>query len=253
MALEIRDVTKSFPAADGQGVTHALTDVSLTLEANEFAVMVGPSGCGKSTLLRIVAGLTRPTTGTVILDGEVVRGPDSSRGMAFQKSTLFPWLTVRQNIAFGPRMRGECEGLDEHVERIIHVAGLEEFSDFYPYQLSGGMAQRAALVRTMINDPKVLLLDEPLGALDAFTRMAMQDEVLSMWRRAGSVGLMVTHDVDEAVYMGTCILVMAPRPGRVVERIDVDLPFPRDRTSGGVVALRTRILNTLGIGREGNS
>lgn len=248
MALELQNVSKSFASTDGDAVTQALAPIDLTIEHGEFISIVGPSGCGKSTLLRIIAGLIKPTTGTAALDGKPIEGAGPERGVAFQKPTLFPWLTIEQNVSFGPKLTGRAE--PQKVERLLEMAGLLEFKDSYPHQLSGGMAQRAALVRTMVMEPEVFLLDEPLGALDAFTRMNMQDEILSMWQRLGSTMIMVTHDVDEAIYMGGSVLVMAPRPGRVVERIDVDLPYPRDRTSERFFELRSHVLNTLHFGSK---
>ncbi len=247
MALELSNVSKSFATPDG-GVTQALAPISLTIEHGEFVSVVGPSGCGKSTLLRVIAGLTKPTTGTAVLDGKPIEGPGPERGVAFQKPTLFPWLTIEQNVSFGPKLTGSVD--PERVKALLSMAGLLEFKDSYPHQLSGGMAQRAALVRTMVMEPEVFLLDEPLGALDAFTRMNMQDEILSMWQRLGSTMVMVTHDVDEAIYMGGSVLVMAPRPGRIVERIEVDLPYPRVRTSERFFELRSHVLDTLHFGSK---
>ena len=253
MALELVGVSKSFTAPDGVGTTQALAPVDLTVEQGEFVSLVGPSGCGKSTLLRIIAGLTKPTTGTATLDGKPITGAGPERGLAFQKPTLFPWLTVEQNVAFGPRMAGKADANRERVAQLIELAGLSEFKDSYPHQLSGGMAQRAALVRTMVMEPEVFLLDEPLSALDAFTRMTMQDEILSMWQRLNSTTIMVTHDVDEAIYMGGSILVMAPRPGRILERVEVGMPYPRDRTSERFFEIRSHVLNLLDFGSRKTS
>ena len=251
MALELKNVSKSFVAPDGTSVTQALSPIDLTIQHGEFVSVVGPSGCGKSTLLRVIAGLTKPTTGTATLDGKPIEGAGPDRGVAFQKPTLFPWLTVEQNVTFGPKLAGKVD--TERVRSLLDMAGLLEFKDSYPHQLSGGMAQRAALVRTMVMEPEVFLLDEPLGALDAFTRMNMQDEILSMWQRLGSTMVMVTHDVDEAIYMGGSVLVMAPRPGRIVERIEVDLPYPRERTSERFFELRSHVLDTLDFGSKARS
>ena len=251
MALELKNVSKSFVAPDGTSVTQALSPIDLTIQHGEFVSVVGPSGCGKSTLLRVIAGLTKPTTGSATLDGKPIEGAGPDRGVAFQKPTLFPWLTVEQNVTFGPKLAGKVDA--ERVRSLLDMAGLLEFKDSYPHQLSGGMAQRAALVRTMVMEPEVFLLDEPLGALDAFTRMNMQDEILSMWQRLGSTMVMVTHDVDEAIYMGGSVLVMAPRPGRIVERIEVDLPYPRERTSERFFELRSHVLDTLDFGSKARS
>lgn len=249
MALVLKQISKSFAGTDDNTVTTALSPIDLTIEKGEFISLVGPSGCGKSTLLRIISGLIRPTTGEITLDNKPIEGAGPERGFAFQKPTLFPWLTVEQNIAFGPKIAGKAQDRSEDISRLLETAGLTEFKDNYPHQLSGGMAQRAALVRTMIMEPEVFLLDEPLGALDAFTRMTMQDEILSMWRRLNSTMVMVTHDVDEAIYMGQSVLVMAPRPGRILERIEVDMEYPRDRTSSRFFELRSHVLNMLDFGQ----
>ena len=245
VTLTLDQVSKSFAKVETDEVTHALNNVSLTMESGEFVSLVGPSGCGKSTILRLVAGLIGPTTGKITVDGKEITGPSPDRGMVFQKPTLFPWLTVEKNIAFSLKMQGKLQGNEDKVQRMIKVIGLESFKDDYPGQLSGGMAQRVALVRSLINQPDILLLDEPLGALGAFTRMNMQDEILSMWRENRQLAVMVTHDVDEAIYMGTRVLVMDAHPGRVIADIAIDLPFPRDRSSREFVDYRNDILNKL--------
>ena len=231
VTLKLEKVSKSFAKIETDEVTHALNEIDLTLNSGEFISLVGPSGCGKSTILRLVAGLIVPTKGTVSVDGKEVKEPSPERGMVFQKPTLFPWLT--------------------EVKRMIDVIGLEAFKDDYPDQLSGGMAQRVALVRSLINEPDILLLDEPLGALDAFTRMNMQDEILKIWYEKQQLAIMVTHDVDEAIYMGTRVLVMDANPGRIVDDIKIDQTYPRDRSSQAFVEYRNRILNQLHFG--GNS
>ena len=245
VTLKLEDVSKSFAKIETDEVTHALTSVTTTMESGEFISMVGPSGCGKSTMLRLVAGLIKPTTGKLTVNGEEIGEPGPDRGMMFQKATLFPWLTVYDNIAFSLRMQGKLKGNEDKVEKMIEVIGLQDFRQDYPGQLSGGMAQRVALVRCLINEPEILLLDEPLGALDAFTRMNMQDEILKIWQEKQQLALMVTHDVDEAIYMGTRVLVMDAHPGRVIADITIDLPFPRDRSSREFVEYRNDILNKL--------
>lgn len=251
VTLKLDNVSKSFAKIENDEVTHALNEVDLTLHSGEFVSLVGPSGCGKSTVLRLIAGLIVPTTGTVSVDGKPVTKPSPERGMVFQKPTLFPWLTVEKNIAFSLRMQGKLKGNEDRVHRMLDVIGLDAFKDDYPDQLSGGMAQRVALVRSLINEPDILLLDEPLGALDAFTRMNMQDEILKIWYEKKQLAIMVTHDVDEAIYMGTRVLVMDANPGRIVEDIHIDQTYPRDRSSASFVEYRNRILNRLHFG--GNS
>lgn len=243
--LKLDNVSKSFAKIETDDVTHALSSVTTTMESGEFISMVGPSGCGKSTILRLVAGLIQPTTGSLTLNGKPIEGPGPDRGMMFQKATLFPWLTVYDNIAFSLKMQGKLKGNEDKVEEMIKTIGLQDFREDYPGQLSGGMAQRVALVRSLINEPPVLLLDEPLGALDAFTRMNMQDEILRIWQKKQQLAIMVTHDVDEAIYMGTRVLVMDSHPGRIVSDLKIDQPYPRDRSSREFVEYRNEILKQL--------
>ena len=247
MALVLDNVSKSFSRKEKE-VTFALSPVNLTVEEGEFISIVGPSGCGKSTLLRLVAGLLTPTSGKLSLDGEEIMGTDAKRGMAFQKPTLFPWLTVEENIAFGPKVRKENK--KEEIEKMLALTHLSDFRSAYPHELSGGMAQRVALVRTMINEPEVFLLDEPLGALDAFTRMKMQDELLLLWKEKKNMMLMVTHDVDEAIYMGTRVLVMAKAGGSVLRDIPIDLPYKRKRLDPKFLSYREEIMRLLGVDAE---
>ena len=251
VTLKLENVSKSFAKIETDEVTHALTSVTTTMESGEFISLVGPSGCGKSTMLRLVAGLIPPTTGKLTVNGKEIEKPAPDRGMMFQRATLFPWLTVKDNIAFSLKMQGKLKGNEDKVENMIKVIGLEGFREDYPAQLSGGMAQRVALVRSLINEPPILLLDEPLGALDAFTRMNMQDEILKIWQEKKQLAIMVTHDVDEAIYMGTRVLVMDAHPGRVIADIPIDLPFPRDRGSREFVEYRIDILNKLHFAGKG--
>lgn len=249
VCLKLDKVSKSFASSDSRNdITHALSSISLEVNDGEFISIVGPSGCGKSTILRLVAGLIVPTTGKLTLNDVPIEGPDPNRGMVFQKPTLFPWLTVKDNVTFSLRMQKKTEGCEEKAEKLIRMADLTEFENAYPHQLSGGMAQRVALIRTMINQPQVFLLDEPLGALDAFTRMNMQDELLNMWNQTRHIMMMVTHDIDEAIYMGTRVLVMMPRPGRLAQDITIDLPYPRNRTSSKFMEYRKQIMETLHFG-----
>lgn len=248
VCLTLENVSKVFAKVESDEVTHALQDVSVTMKSGEFVSLVGPSGCGKSTILRLVAGLILPTLGRVTVDGAEVETPSPERGVVFQNPTLFPWLTVEKNIAFSLDVRGMKDGKAERVDQMIRMIGLERFRNDYPAQLSGGMAQRVALVRTLINEPEILLLDEPLGALDEFTRMNMQDEILNIWAQKKQLALMVTHSIDEAVYMGTRVLVMESNPGRIVADIRIDEDFPRDRSSANFVEYRNEILNRLHFG-----
>ncbi|MBR0204712.1 MAG: ABC transporter ATP-binding protein [Synergistaceae bacterium] len=249
--LTLNHVHKSFARTEGEDVTQALSDITFTVKDGEFLSIVGPSGCGKSTIMRLIAGLIFPTAGTITLNGEIIKGTDTERGMVFQKPTLFPWLTVKQNLDFTAKMKGYTHKADyeSESERLLELAGLKEFRNDFPHQLSGGMAQRLALIRTMINKPRVFLLDEPLGALDAFTRMNMQDEILKLWQRSNHIVLMVTHDIDEALYLGTRIIVMAPRPGRIREDMKNEMPYPRVRTSDEFLQMRKRVLEMLNFGQ----
>ena len=190
--------------------------------AGELVSLVGPSGCGKSTLLRLIAGLDSPDSGELVIGSEPIMDPSAERGLVFQDPNLFPWLTVRRNIQVGLVARGVLSEKRHEVEELMRLVGLEAFANAYPHHLSGGMAQRVALARALINHPRVLLLDEPLGALDAFTRMRMQDEVLRLWEARRTTMLLVTHDVDEAIYMSDRIVIMSQRPGRIEQTIPVD-------------------------------
>lgn len=247
-SLELRSVSKGFVRAGSDDVTYAIENVSLKAHVGEFLSIVGPSGCGKSTIMRLIAGLIVPTSGEITLNGKAIEGTSPERGMVFQRPTLFQWLTVEQNLLFGPKVMGCEAGSKEHARELLELAGLWEFKDDYPHQLSGGMAQRLALIRTMISYPTIFLLDEPLGALDAFTRMNMQDEILKLWDREHQIMMMVTHDIDEAIYMGTRIVVMEPRPGRIRSDIKNDMPYPRNRASDRFLEYRKQILKMLDFG-----
>ncbi len=229
--LQIDNVSRVFPGMRGGEPTRALEPTSISVADNDFITILGPSGCGKSTLLRIVAGLDQPTTGQVLLDGQPVREPGPDRGMVFQSYTLFPWLTVRENICFGLREKGVAEKEQADIAaHFIEQVGLKGFENHYPKQLSGGMQQRTALARALANDPKILLLDEPFGALDNQTRALMQELLLGIWEKARKTVLFVTHDIDEAIFMANRVLVMTARPGRVKCDIAIDLPHPRHYT-----------------------
>mgnify|MGYP000472333110 CR=1 FL=1 len=241
MGLELKNVTKKFKTIEGERVI--FENLNVHFPDYGLIAITGESGCGKSTILRLIAGLIRPTTGEIRLGGKPIVGAGPDRGMVFQKATLFPWLTVEKNVSFSLRMQKKQD--KELVEHMLKMVGLEDFRKDYPHQLSGGMAQRVALVRSLINHPDILLLDEPLGALDAFTRMNMQDEILNIWREQKQTVVMVTHDVEEAIYMGTRVLVMEPRPGRVKADIPIELAEPKQRDSEEFQAYRNRILKML--------
>ena len=242
--LSIRGVSRTFTSARGQA-TQALLPVDFEVRENDFVTILGPSGCGKSTLLRIVAGLDFPTTGQVVLDGQPVEGPGADRGMVFQSYTLFPWLTIEQNIRFGLRERGM--GLAEQKDRsdyFISKVGLRGFEQHYPKQLSGGMQQRTAIARALANDPKMLLLDEPFGALDNQTRVLMQELLLGIWEQAQKTVMFITHDIDEAIFMASRVVVFSARPGRIKAEIEVGFPHPRHytiKTSPEFMALKARL------------
>jgi NitT/TauT family transport system ATP-binding protein/sulfonate transport system ATP-binding protein len=222
--LRVEAVSKDFPGVRGGPATRALEKTDLTVDENDFITILGPSGCGKSTLLRIVAGLEVPSTGRVLLDGLPVSRPGPDRGMVFQSYTLFPWLTVRDNIRFGARAS------DAKADELIAKVGLRGFGNHYPKMLSGGMQQRTALARALANDPKILLLDEPFGALDNQTRALMQELLLGIWEADRKTVLFVTHDIDEAIFMANRVAVMSARPGRIKATLDIALPHPRHYT-----------------------
>jgi ABC-type nitrate/sulfonate/bicarbonate transport system ATPase subunit len=229
--LAIEDVSRIFPGVRGGPPTEALTPTTLSVADNDFITILGPSGCGKSTLLRIVAGLDTPTTGRVLLDGAAVATPGADRGMVFQSYTLFPWLTVRENICFGLRERGIAAARQSEVASYwLDKVGLTGFADHYPKMLSGGMQQRTAIARALANDPKILLLDEPFGALDNQTRSLMQELLLSIWESDRKTVLFVTHDIEEAIFMANRVVVMSARPGRIKAEVPVTLPHPRHYT-----------------------
>ena len=245
LSLEVAEVSHRF---DLHGEALPVLDrVSFRIEPGEFVALLGPSGCGKSTLLRLVAGLEPPSAGRLLADGEAVAGPDPSRLMVFQDPTLFPWRTVRDNVALGLEARGLLRSEKHRVQKAIDLVGLGAFAGAYPHQLSGGMAQRAALARALVNDPRLLILDEPLGKLDSLTRLGMQGELLALWQRAGFTALLVTHDIEEALILATRVLVLGPRPARLVADLAVGLPYPRHRDHPHLVDLRHSILELLGL------
>jgi NitT/TauT family transport system ATP-binding protein len=246
--LTLDRLTMRFRTRRGEIVT-ALQDISFEAKDREFAVLVGTSGCGKSTILRLVAGLLPPSDGRVLLDGHSVSGPGADRGMVFQSYTLFPWLTVRRNVEFGLRLRGMPAAERARIaEHYIHQVGLAGFEHVYPKELSGGMMQRVAIARALANDPEVLLMDEPFGALDAQTRSLMGELLLRVWGETAKTVLFVTHDIEEALFLGDRVLVMTARPGRIREEIQVPLPRPRTvdmLTSDVFVDLKRRVMGLI--------
>jgi len=225
--LQLRDITMTFRTRRGEQVV-AVDNLSLDVNDREFISIVGPSGCGKSTLLRVVAGLIRPDTGDVLLDGQPTDHPGPDRGMVFQSYTLFPWLTVRGNVEFGPRLKGLPPAERTRVAaEFIEQVGLQGFESSYPKELSGGMMQRVAIARALANDPEVLLMDEPFGALDAQTRAIMQEMLVTIWQQTPKTILFVTHDIDEALFLSDRVYMMTSRPGHIKQTLEVTLPRPR--------------------------
>lgn len=240
-----------------RGVSHAfdlggrqlpvLEDIDLDVQPGEFVALLGPSGCGKSTLLRLVAGLDAPVQGELATNGVAIAGPAPDRILVFQDPTLYPWRTVRDNVSLGLQARGLLKSHRGRVDDALRRVGLDAFGDAYPHQLSGGMAQRAALARALVNDPDVLILDEPLGKLDSLTRIAMQSELVELWQRSGFTALLVTHDVEEALFLATRVVVLSDRPARIKAEIVNDLPYPRHRGAPRLAALRHQALELLGL------
>lgn len=249
--VDINDVCVEY--GSGASAVRALDHAKLVFGRGDFICIVGPSGCGKTTLLQTLAGFVVPTSGEIHVEGAPVVGPGPDRGVVFQQPALFPWMTVEANAGFGPMVRGVARGArNERVEHWLKLVGLWEFRARYPYELSGGMQQRLAIVRALCNEPKLLLMDEPFGALDALTREKMQEQLHAVWRRSGMTILFITHSVEEAVYLGTDVVVMSPRPGRIIERISC--PFAaqqheRDiratKSSAEFVALREQVLSLI--------
>ncbi|GGP27603.1 ABC transporter ATP-binding protein [Silvimonas amylolytica] len=230
-AIRLRQL--SIHLGRGPAAFEAVQNVSLDIEPGQFVCLLGPSGCGKSTLLGALAGHLNPAAGQVLLDGEEVAGPDPERGLVFQHHTLFPWKTVGQNVAFGLKMKGtDAATRQRQAQEFLDLVGLAGFARHYPGQLSGGMQQRVEIARVLINHPRVLLMDEPFGALDALTRLKMQELLLEIRTRIHTTVLFVTHDIDEALLLADRVLIMSPRPGRIIEDLPVDLPRPRFDTTG---------------------
>jgi len=245
LALDLRAVSHVFSLKGAD--LPVIDDVSFRVEPGAFVALLGPSGCGKSTLLRLVAGLDHPTSGQVLGDGLDITAPHPSRVIMFQDPTLYPWRTVRANAALGLEARGELRRYGARVDSALKLVGLTGFEAAYPHQLSGGMAQRVALARALVNEPRLLILDEPLGKLDSLTRLTMQNELVQLWQREGFTTLMVTHDVEEALLMANRVIVFSDRPARIKASLPVSLPYPRHRDDPSLVALRREALALLGL------
>jgi NitT/TauT family transport system ATP-binding protein len=246
--IRIHEISHEFEGARGRAATPVLDDVSYEVKSGSFTCIIGPSGCGKSTLLSIIAGYLQASRGRILIDDAPVVGPSPDRLMVFQHSTLFPWSTVAQNVAFGlslhanRRLRAQSAVI---VKQLLDLVGLRDFADCYPHELSGGMRQRVEIARALAVEPDVLLMDEPFGALDALTRLTIQQEILQIWTQTGKTILLVTHDIGEAVVLADDIVVMTPRPGRIAETVCVDLPRPRSREHPGFAAVAHHLAKLL--------
>ena len=238
--LEIKGINRIYK--DEDNTVEALSDINLSVKRGEFISVIGSSGCGKTTLLRLIAGLDKPQSGKLLQNGEEIISPDPSRGYVFQQGGLFQWLTVEQNIAAGLKARRVYKENEHKVAEYIDLIGLNGFEKSYPHQISGGMAQRVAIARALINDPELLLLDEPMGALDSFTRADIQDKLLELKRGNNATMILVTHDVDEAIYLSDRIVIMTPRPGKISEIMEIELPHPRHRGGVEFLSIRKNIL-----------
>ncbi|WP_372395712.1 ABC transporter ATP-binding protein [Azospirillum sp. HJ39] len=245
-SIELQNITKIYSDTKRKRDLLAIDDVSLTVERNEFLCLLGSSGCGKSTLLNMIAGFEKPTKGTVTVGGKPVDGPGADRGMVFQQATLMPWLPVWENIAFHLRLKG-WRKTDRRAaaQEYIDLVGLKGFENHYPAELSGGMSQRVGIARALLLNPQVILMDEPFAALDAQTKMDMQEELVAIWQKQRCTIVFVTHSVDEALVLGTQVAVLTSRPGRLRERIELDLPRPRDITSPRFNDHKRHILNLI--------
>ena len=233
MTFEIENVYKKFTSNDkDEEEVYALEDINLTIETGKFVCFVGPSGCGKTTLLRLIEGFENPTKGTIKEDGELILKPSSTRGFIFQEYSLFPWLNVMNNVTFGLKISGKSKEENERrAMKYLEAVGLKDFAYSYPHELSGGMKQRVAIIRSIINDSKTLLMDEPFSALDVFTKRSLQGQLIDNWRSKNRTVIFVTHDVDEAVFLADEIVVFSKRPGKIVKIVKNDLPRPRQRDS----------------------
>ena len=243
--IEVRNVNHWFDLK--QGKLQVIDALDLDIQPGEFVALLGPSGCGKSTLLRLVAGLEPATTGALLHDGVPITQPDPSRIVVFQDPTLYPWRTVWDNVALGLQARGLLKSQRHRVDEALQLVGLQEFGKAHPHQLSGGMAQRVALARALVNDPSLLILDEPLGKLDSLTRLTMQTELVDIWQRSGTSALLVTHDVEEALFMAQRVIVLTDRPARIKQELVNDMPYPRHRGDPRLAELRHQALGLLGL------
>ncbi|MBE5843960.1 MAG: ABC transporter ATP-binding protein [Butyrivibrio sp.] len=246
--LKIENVSRTYKDEDSQ--VEALSEINLEIKRGEFVSIIGASGCGKTTLLRLVAGLDKPATGALYFDGEKIVKADHKRGYIFQNGGLFNWLTVEQNIAAGLKARGVYKKNKNRIQEYIEMVGLKGFEKSYPHQISGGMAQRVAIARTLINEPEIILLDEPMGALDNFTRADLQDKIHEIQTKTGKTMILVTHDIDEALYLSDRIVIMTPRPGKISEIIDVNMSFPRQRNGHEFSHLREKLLEKFHLASE---
>ncbi|WP_312061832.1 ABC transporter ATP-binding protein [Pantoea septica] len=243
--IDIENVSHHF-TLEGSDLP-VLENISLQVRPGEFVALLGPSGCGKSTLLRLLAGLEQPASGVLAEEGRAITAPHPSRVVVFQDPTLYPWRTVYDNVGLGLQIRGESkQAAQTRIDAMLRRVGLQDFARAWPHQLSGGMAQRAALARALVNHPRLLILDEPLGKLDSLTRLRMQQEIVDLWQEQNFTTLMVTHDVEEALVMANRVVVFSSRPARVLDVIEVELAYPRRRDDPALVALRSRVLALLG-------
>ncbi len=246
MSIEVKNINKSFQSKKTDKLS-VLEDINLTINDGELVCLLGPSGCGKTTLLRLIAGLDYPTSGEIVANGEVVKKPSGDRAVIFQQYSLFPWLTVLQNVTFGLEMtkKGSKDENVEAAERYLESVGLIDFKDSYPHELSGGMKQRVAIIRSLLNHSPILLMDEPFSALDMQNRHKLQEQLIGVWKRFENTIVFVTHDVDEAVYLADKIVILDKNPGRIAKIVDVDIERPRKRESKEFITLQESIVENL--------